>query len=218
MQLAGPITPVNTIRQRIKAARTQLELSQAELARRAGVSAGTIGNHEADARDRPRDLLAIAAALGVDAEWLERGTGPIVWTKTQHAVEGAPAYAVQVAQTLSHRASSHSLPILSWEALMLDVPDSLFVLALRDDALAPQFPRGLAVVWSAGRKPAPGRLVLVRDKHGRDHARVIYVASTPGQWRAVALNPAFPSFDPTDDGLTILAVHRGTLEPEDDEP
>jgi hypothetical protein len=99
---------------------------------------------------------------------------------------------------------------------MLTIPDSLFVLALRDEALAPQYPRGTSVVWSAKRKPAPGRLVLVRDKHGRDHARVLFAGTEPGQWRAAALNPAFPSFDPIVDGLTVLAVHRGTLEPDDD--
>lgn len=99
---------------------------------------------------------------------------------------------------------------------MLTIPDPLFVLALRDDSLAPQFPRGTCVVWSAKRKLSPGRLVLVRDKHGRDHARMLFAGSEPGQWRAAALNPAFPSFDPTTDGLTVLAVHRGTLDPDDD--
>lgn len=216
-QLTGPITPVNSIGQRIKAARTTQGISQAELARRVGVSAGTIGNHEAATRAKPRELLAIAEALGVTPEWLERGTGPMHWTDAQHASKGRAPHNRHVAQTVSHASDSHSLPILSWEALMLEVPKTLFVLPLRDDALAPQFSRGLAVVWSATRRPAPGRLVLVRDKHGRDHARVVYAGSEPGEWRAVALNPAFPTFDPIADGLTILAVHRGTLEPEDDD-
>lgn len=216
MQQAGPITAVNTIGQRIKAAREHLHMSQAELARRVGVSAGTIGNHESGARDKPRELNAIASALGIDAAWLEHGGGPITWKGIQHVAEGSAAYNIRQAHQVSHPQLSHSLPTLSWEALMLKIPESLFVLQLRDDALAPQYPRGVSVVWSATRKPAPGRLVLVRDKHGRDHARVLYAGAAPGQWRAAALNPAFPTFDPEADGLVILAVHRGTLEPDDD--
>jgi hypothetical protein len=99
-----------------------------------------------------------------------------------------------------------------------NVPDTLFVLALRDDALAPEFSCGTAVVWSKTRQPRPGRLVLVRDKYGRDHVRVYHDGRAPGQWSAVARNPAFPTFDAVEDGLQILAVHRGVLDAEDVRP
>jgi len=58
---------------RLKQARKALNLTQAELAKKAKVSQGTIGNIEAGLRDRPRELLAIAAALEVDPLWLETG-------------------------------------------------------------------------------------------------------------------------------------------------
>jgi transcriptional regulator with XRE-family HTH domain len=69
---------VNTsIGQRLKQAREAHKppLSQADVARIAGVSQSTIGNIEADIRKKPRELLGIAAALGVSAEWLESGRG-----------------------------------------------------------------------------------------------------------------------------------------------
>ena len=50
---------------------------QQDLAKRAGVSQSTIGNLEAETRQRPRNLLQIASALGVSAVWLEFGTGPM---------------------------------------------------------------------------------------------------------------------------------------------
>lgn len=74
-QLSSKITDVNTIAERLKLAREAAGLTQPELANKAGVSQGTIGNIEAGLRKRPRDLLSIAAALGVAPEWLETGKG-----------------------------------------------------------------------------------------------------------------------------------------------
>lgn len=51
MQVGCPITDVTTIAERLKEARADLGISQKDLARLAGVSAGTIGNIEAGARD-----------------------------------------------------------------------------------------------------------------------------------------------------------------------
>lgn len=77
---------MKTIADRLKEAREIAGLTQPELASRAGVSAGTIGNIESGIRKNPRELLAIAAATGVSAEWLKTGRG----AKT--AQEQAPVY------------------------------------------------------------------------------------------------------------------------------
>ncbi|MFG5779898.1 XRE family transcriptional regulator [Comamonas sp. J-3] len=66
---------MNTIAERLKQAREELGLTQPELAAKAKVSQGTIGNIETGLRKRPRELLAIASALGVDPAWLESGKG-----------------------------------------------------------------------------------------------------------------------------------------------
>jgi phage repressor protein C with HTH and peptisase S24 domain len=66
---------VNTIAERLKHAREAAGLTQPELAAKAKVSQGTIGNIETGLRKRPRELLAIASALNVDPSWLESGRG-----------------------------------------------------------------------------------------------------------------------------------------------
>lgn len=75
MQGGGLITDVN-IASRLSEARKDKGLSQAELAKKAGVKQGTIGNIEAGLRKQPRELLAISKALDVRPEWLLTGKGP----------------------------------------------------------------------------------------------------------------------------------------------
>lgn len=69
------ITNVKNIAERLAHARSVREWTQLELARHAGVSQSTIGNIESGARQSPRELLAIAAAVGVSPEWLKTGKG-----------------------------------------------------------------------------------------------------------------------------------------------
>lgn len=75
MQAAGLITNVKTIGERLKWAREQRKMTQAQLAKAAGVSTSTIGNLEAGIRGKPRELNAIANAVMVNAPWLEEGLG-----------------------------------------------------------------------------------------------------------------------------------------------
>lgn len=85
MQMACQITSVKTIADRLKEERIARGWSQIELAEKAKVSQGTIGNVESGTRKQPRDLLKIAAALGVRAEWLQDGEEPKASTLEAHA-------------------------------------------------------------------------------------------------------------------------------------
>lgn len=69
------MTNVINISSRLKQSREALGLSQAELAKKAGVSQSTIGNLESGTRKSPKYVLTIATALGVDPMWLQYGSG-----------------------------------------------------------------------------------------------------------------------------------------------
>ena len=75
-QEGDAITLVNSISERMKSARKDAGLSQVRLADIVKVSPGAIGNIEAGIRQNPRELLAIADALGVNPNWLKTGKGP----------------------------------------------------------------------------------------------------------------------------------------------
>lgn len=62
--------------ERIKQRRIELGLSQANLAKRAKVSQGTIGQLEVGRNQGSGKILDIAIALGVSPEWLLYGKNP----------------------------------------------------------------------------------------------------------------------------------------------
>jgi len=94
MQVHRLITLVNDIAERLQEARLSKEWTQGQLASAAGVSQGTIGNIESGLRKNPRELLAIASALGVSPDWLKTGKGgkepaspPATSTSLKDAIE-----------------------------------------------------------------------------------------------------------------------------------
>jgi transcriptional regulator with XRE-family HTH domain len=96
------MTDQATIGDRIKAARLKMDITQEELARRAGVSQSTIGNLEANTRHKPRELLQIADALGVSAYWLERGDSESRPPSTKHdATHAVDQFAIATMKNLT---------------------------------------------------------------------------------------------------------------------
>jgi hypothetical protein len=141
---------------------------------------------------------------------------PHGWMDTQHPHAGEKTAPYAVAHNLSHATAFHELHRITKDQLMTcDTAPPLFVMALDSEALGADWPRGLDVVWSATRTPQPGKPVLVRDRHGRIHARIFEEGRDPGQWRAVAASEHFASFTGDEPGLALLAVYRGQLEPDE---
>lgn len=72
------IQPMETIGKRLARLRKEAGLSQAELAKRAGLSGqGSIGNIERDSRGYGASVVVIAGILGTTPEYLQTGAGPM---------------------------------------------------------------------------------------------------------------------------------------------
>lgn len=76
MPFPGTITLVKTLGERVRYARERRELTQQELAKRAGCTQGAIGNVETGERQSLRNLVSVARALHVSTDWLFDGHGP----------------------------------------------------------------------------------------------------------------------------------------------
>ena len=111
MQPSGQITRVNEIGKRVRARRNAMNLTQAQLAARAGITQGAVGNFETGARQNPRALLALARALAVSPQWLESGRGspddPSPPPAPSAAEDHPVAYAVEV---LAHALDAMETP------------------------------------------------------------------------------------------------------------
>ena len=67
---------MNTISSRLKQKRSELNMTQSELAVRAGIKQQSIQQIEAGTTKRPRFLFEIARALDCDPGWLLYGVKP----------------------------------------------------------------------------------------------------------------------------------------------
>lgn len=147
---------------------------------------------------------------------IERAAGvPPGWMDAQHPLAGEAPAAYVLAQPVSQPPSANSLPLLSWEAIVQGRVPDVFRALLADDALAPDYPAGTEIVWTKHRRAAPGRLILVQDRHGQVHARQCRQGRSPDQWLAAPINSAYLTFDSAEEGLTLIAVYKGRLEPDD---
>jgi len=77
-----------SISDRLKDRREELRLTQAQLAKKAGVSQSTIGNIEAGTRTSQNSIPQIAEALGVRAIWLAEGKGGMLDEPNSHTRPG----------------------------------------------------------------------------------------------------------------------------------
>lgn len=84
-----------------------------------------------------------------------------------------------------------------------NVPAS-FVLAVPDDALAPDTPKGSLLMFAEGRPSSFGTGVLVEDESGRRYVRR-YIEGPGGTWIAAARNDSYVTLHSERDRLVILA-------------
>lgn len=95
------------------------------------------------------------------------------------------------------------------------LPATRFVVTLQDDSMATDgMPAGHCIICDTKRLPAFGKAVLVRDRLDQLYVRRYTQGKSPDSWLAVAPNPAFASFESKSDGLSLVAVVIGHIEPD----
>lgn len=170
---------MNAIADRLKEAREELGLTQPQLAAKAGVSPGAIGNIEAGIRKRPRELLAIAKAADVRPEWLQNGTPPKRPQKTPSATStngfenvmpaDIGATRVPVITYIQAGALSEVVdpfpPGAADEWLYTDLPvsDGTFALEIAGYSMADEFQPGDRVIIDPALQPHPGDFVAAQN-------------------------------------------------------
>jgi phage repressor protein C with HTH and peptisase S24 domain len=164
--------------ERLKARRTELGLSQAELAASAGMSQQGVVSIEGGDVQRPRRLIELAEVLQVSVDWLLNGTG-----KPGAARPGdrAPASVRLAPETDQIALGTKDVPImgtsvggrdgefyLNGETLDyarrlpgISRNKNVFGVHVEGDSMTPKFEAGELVYASPGRPPAPGDYIIV---------------------------------------------------------
>ena len=179
---------------------------RAKLIRKTGLSKGRI-TQLFDQKEPfgERAAAKLTDALGLPAGYFER-PDPLEDPQSPEVVPpfGGPQSGVTLTQELSRLRPTMDPPTIEWgDTLHAKLPPR-FILALPDDALAPDFPAGTRISWSTEKPPRVGSVVLVRDQHGQAHAREYTQGRAPGQWIAAPTGRAFASLDGAE--ITLLAV------------
>lgn len=203
-----------TLATRITQAREKAGLSKRELSRLVECSPSAVTQWESGATMnlRAASLLAIAAATGVRAEWLEAGRGPMV--EDRGNVSDGPPLRGQV-------------PLISWVAAgsWADIEDphppgvgdewvettarvssSAFALRVRGDSMEPKIPDGAIVIIDPARAYAHGAIVLAKRTADQQATlkQLWYDGADP---KLRPLNERYPILDmPSDTRIIGVAV------------
>lgn len=170
---------MNTLAIRLTWARTQKGLSQAELAKKSGVSQSTIGNLEAGIRLTARNITAIATALDVNPVWLAEGKGsptneaPDNLGLSQKNIEISsigekriPLISYVQAGCMSEIVNPYQLGDASEFLLTdLDLGPNAFALQIKGDSMLPDFKEGDRIIIDPAVQPLPGDFVVAKNGH-----------------------------------------------------
>lgn len=221
-QVDGLITCVTSIGDRIKWARKQRKMSQAELAKSAGVSQGTIGNAESGIRDRPRELLAIARALRASPAWLESGSGEWEFVPSEQLDDGPDVRGlvpliswVQAGEWNGAHDPHHPGDAERWMACVASHSARTYALRVRGDSMTAAhgrtYPEGCIIfVDPEKRLPVNGERIIAKLQGSDEVTFKVYKNEDGRQW----LQPLNVSHEPIRDPFKVLGTVIGKWEDE----
>ncbi|MCW0310513.1 putative HTH-type transcriptional regulator [Pantoea ananatis] len=156
---------MTTIAKRVQSKRSELGLTQAELAERVGTSQQAIEQLENGKTKRPRYLPELARALGCEIDWLITGTK--LGTNVAPAELGSKripilSYVQAGLWTESQEYRSYDGG-MSYLLVDDDVSNNAFALIIEGDSMAPKFNAGDKIIVDPEVYPVPGDFVVALD-------------------------------------------------------
>jgi len=204
---------MTTIAKRVQSKRSELGLTQAELAERAGTSQQAIEQLENGKTKRPRYLPELARALGCEIDWLITGT--------KSGTNVAPAELgnkrIPILSYVQAGLWTESQEYRSYDGGMSyllvddDVSDNAFALIIEGDSMAPKFNAGDKIIVDPEVYPVPGDFVVALD--GVKNQTVFKKFRPTGVdshgndiYELVPLNDDFPTLRSETGKLTIIGT------------
>ncbi|WP_210459097.1 LexA family protein [Pantoea ananatis] len=156
---------MTTIAKRVQSKRSELGLTQAELAERVGTSQQAIEQLENGKTKRPRYLPELARALGCEIDWLITGTK----SGTNVAPAELGSKRIPILSYVQAGLWTESQEYRSYDGGMSyllvddDVSNNAFALIIEGDSMAPKFNAGDKIIVDPEVYPVPGDFVVALD-------------------------------------------------------
>lgn len=210
---------MDTLAERVKAARKFRGLTQAQLAKNAGANQSDISKIERGDIERTTHIIGLATALRCDPRWLDTGDGPSPWSESSTA-------ATQNADTIGGSAANaragnieykeRRYPLLSsvqagaWGVMDIapseiedyvvcpvDLGEEGFCLQVDGDSMTNSegpysFPDGMNVCFRATSEANTKDFVCV-TREGETNAIFKQLLLVDGKWFLYSLNPHWPT-------------------------
>lgn len=194
---------MNTLRNRLIEARQESQLSQQQLAEKAGMSQAAYQKLESGKSQRSRMLTSIAKALGVSANWLETGKGRKHEGNTYEEENVANQIRrVRFVPEISWVVAGHWADIAYVAEDLQEAPhwpcpvncsDSTFALRVQGESMSPTFPPGCLIFVDPEVMPISGKKVVAvltdADPHKTTFKQYI---EDGGEKMLKAINPDWP--------------------------
>lgn len=215
-----------TLGQRLREARKDAKLSQAELAKRVGIKQPTLSDLENDVTKGSTAIATIAAALGVSALWLAEGRGPRRGNESVQNVTSASIGHRRIPLISSVQAGQMTEAVVpfppggAYEYLLtdLELSEHAFGLEVEGRSMEPKFYEGDRLIVDPALSPRPGDFVIAKNGHEeatfkKYRPRGINAA---GQevFELVPLNPDYATINSEHEPVRIIGVvveHRQVL-------
>lgn len=172
-------------------------LNAAHSAIGASVGRTTLQRISEGVQPRLSSLTKIARALGVDVSEL-LGNGNFVHESYRASL--------QLAHAVSHRERILPTKQRVWEDLVREPIEGQFILAIKGDALAPQYLPGQLGIWQAGPTARAGQPVLLRLPNDRFELRIY--EDRGETWAGIALKAGHRILTPEHHKAEIVARLR----------
>jgi SOS-response transcriptional repressor LexA len=215
------LSAMNTVGQRLKYARELAGLTQAELAKAAGVTQQSIQQLEQGLHKSSRALVHMAEALSVRPAWLAKGQGEMrASTARGPDVTGSvPLISWVAAGRWSEIVDEYPLgegekPVYTTK----DVGPNAFALRVRGDSMEnprgkPTYPEGSIIIVDPAKVPKSGDRVVVRLEETQEATFKVYREDAGKKW-LFALNPQYMPIE-INGNATICGVVVQTIIDED---
>lgn len=184
------------LKDRLKQARKHANLTQVELAERAGIKQASVSEIERGLTRTSGHLVKFATICRVNPVWLSEGTGEMLPADESNVVPGPPimsaARRIDIVGTAQMGADGHWVSLDNaggWvEAWSRD--DDAYALELRGESMSPAIRNGWIAVCEPNHRLVPGEYVMVTTTDGASMVKELLFQTDTGV-SLMSLNAAY---------------------------